>query len=394
MPIKYKAKHIEPSTRRLRSEGALVGVSSEAGTDSYKTFQQIVLAARRTSAAEECQAAHSAIDSINTSLAASEEALEELAHSNIEWSTLTSELEKLDPNSTKSQVGKVKALTEEYEAKSRSNSVENLTNMDFTKDLPIASPTRAEGSLGAQGITRDTPNVNTFLEAQQLAKEMLSPAKIHFLARSAEAAARDLANETDIQRALLLEKHEGEADSAAGDTSEDEDQDEEFNRALALRTAALQAKREAIERQERKEAAMEAEMRKQMDSNMEDMLEPRGGVRSKHPTTLPHERTKERAESEDPSLLKRAEWELKSPTEVAPREEWGAMADIPTFSVGSMHGSSGGYGIIPETTPTRGKTASKGTMEVESPPKSKEKTPHHPSQEGGLRTACRLSRGG
>ena len=146
MPIKDKAKQTEPSQRILRSEGSLVGVSSEAGTD-YETFQQVILAARRASAAEECQAAHSAIDSINTSLAASEEALEELAHSNIEWSTLTSELEKLDPNTTKSQVGKVKALTEEYEAKSRSNSVENLTNMDFTKDLPITSPTRPEGSL-------------------------------------------------------------------------------------------------------------------------------------------------------------------------------------------------------------------------------------------------------
>ena len=373
MPIKDKAKHTEPSQRRLRSEGTLVGVSSEAGTE-YKTFQQVILAARRASVAEECQAAHLAIDSINTSLAASEEALEELAHSNIEWSTLTSELEKLDPNTTKSQVGKVKALTEEYEAKSRSNSVENLADMELPKDLPIASPTRPEGSLeGARGIARDSSNVTNFVAAQELAKEILSPAKIEFLARSAEAAARDLASETDIQRALLMEQHEGEEDSAASDTSEEEDQDEEFERSLALRTA--QAKKEAIERKQRKEAAMEAERKEQVDSIRDIMLESKGGARTKHPTTLPHEHTKEKVVSEDPSLLKRAEWELKALTGEAPSYEWGAMGGIPTRSVEPIHGPSGGYGMTPVTTPTRGKTGSKGTKEVEPSPKSKEKTP-------------------
>ena len=137
MSIKDKAKHraFHKKTKKWR---ALVGVSSEVGTDNSETFQQIVLAARRASAAEECQAAHLAIDNINTSLTASEEALEELTHSNTKWESLTSQLEKLDPSTIKSQVGKVKALTEEYEAKSRSNSVENLATMDFTKDLPTA----------------------------------------------------------------------------------------------------------------------------------------------------------------------------------------------------------------------------------------------------------------
>ena len=199
-----------------------------------------------------------------------------------------------------------------------------------------------------------------------MAKEIMSPSKIDFLTKSAEAAARELANETDLHRTLLLEQNEGEVDSAASDASEDEDQDEEFNRALALRTAAYQAKKEAVERQERKEAAMEAEIRKQMASNMEDMLQPKGGVRSKHPPTLPHERTRERGESEDP---RRAAWGHESHLEMAPREEWGAIADIPILPRESMHGFSGGYGIIPEKTSTRGKTLSKVTAVVESPPK-------------------------
>ena len=92
--------------------------------------------------AEEFQAPLSAIDNINMSLAASEEALEELTNSSIEWETLTAELSKLDSQSLKGQVGKVKALTNEYEAKSRSNSLENIAAMDFTKDLPVASPSR------------------------------------------------------------------------------------------------------------------------------------------------------------------------------------------------------------------------------------------------------------
>ena len=90
MPPKGKAKQIEPTHRRLRSEGTLVGVHSEASSDSSEAFQQIIQAARRASAAEECQAAHSAINNINTSLAASEEALEELSNSSIEWETLHS----------------------------------------------------------------------------------------------------------------------------------------------------------------------------------------------------------------------------------------------------------------------------------------------------------------
>ena len=94
---------------------------------------------------------------------------------------------------------------------------------------------------------------------------------------------------------LILEQNEGEEDSAEGGSSEDEDQNQEFDEALALRTAAYQAKKEAVERQARKEATMEEGIRKQMASNMEDMLQPKGGVRSKHHPTLPHERTRERA---------------------------------------------------------------------------------------------------
>ena len=393
MPIKDKAKQIEPSQRRLRSEGSLAGVSSEAGTD-YETFQQVILAARRVSAAEECQAAHSAIDNINTSLTASEEALEELAHSSIEWRTLTSELEKLDSNTNKSQVGKVKALTEEYEARSRSNSLENLTDMEFTKDLPVVSPTRPEGSLeGARGIPRDSSNVTDFAAAQELAKEILSPAKLQFLAKSAEVAARDLAKETVIQRALLMDEDEGEEDSTESDTSTEVDQDEEFERSLAIRTA--QAKKEAIEKKQKKEAAMEAERKEQVDSLRDIMLGSKGGARTKHPTTLPHEHTKEKVASEDPSLLKHAERELRELTGGAPTYEWGAMGGIPTHSVASIHGPSGGDGMTPVITPPRGKTGSKGTKEVESSPKPKEKTPIIETRrvDSGITTGLPTSRG-
>ena len=193
MPPKGKAKQIEPTHRRLRSEGTLVGVHSEASSDSSEAFQQIIQAARRASAAEECQAAHSAIDNINTSLAASEEALEELTNSSIEWETLTAELSKLDSQSLKGQVGKVKALTNEYEAKSRSNSLENIAAMDFTKNLPAASPSREILTTPPRMNKRErreekeegagTAMLDTFLQAEELAKTMISPEKVDYLTK-------------------------------------------------------------------------------------------------------------------------------------------------------------------------------------------------------------------
>ena len=141
----------------------------------------------------------------------------------------------------------------------------------------------------------------------------------------------------------------------------------------------MKAQQEAADRQTRMEAARREAIKEQMALEMEAMIKAKGGVRPKHHPTLPHERRSEPikesqtvGESED---SRRSAWGHVSPPEIALREEWGDIVDIPILSRESMHTIRGGYETVPEKTPTKGETSSKVTGKAESPLKPKEKTP-------------------
>ena len=68
MPPKGKSKHIEPSTRRLSSEGSVESSGPRGLTGISQDSSRIIEAARRHSAAADCEAAYAQIEKINESI--------------------------------------------------------------------------------------------------------------------------------------------------------------------------------------------------------------------------------------------------------------------------------------------------------------------------------------
>ena len=131
MPRGRGKKQVEPSDRTLRSVGSLADIfSGREGSEESEVFSSEPQPDRRASATADCAAANAEIDKINDSLANSEHSLEDLKTSIADWGNCAAELEHLkeqNPTSSAKPVSKVRAQIQEIEARSRSNSLENLT---------------------------------------------------------------------------------------------------------------------------------------------------------------------------------------------------------------------------------------------------------------------------
>ena len=325
MPPKGKPKQIDPSTRRLRSEGAAEGSNSREAVEDSQNFRQIIEAARRHSAAVDCEAAYAQIEQINESLSASEKSLEEILQNTPEWESLAAELENINSKIPEGPVGKVRALASEFEALSRSNSSENIAPMADREDYPPMTP--YEGGEGAEASARSSRRSSLgSYKADSGRSEGALPEHLAGLKDDLEQAAKQLVREMPPTRfpegikSVIL----GEPGMPLGKASEsdedegEEDCDEAFEEALALKAAAFKAneeselvKRQAAEIEALKKAAAlqtaalmaqsEDKMRKEaetakatkesVETSREVVTDPLSGATTKHLKEGEHSKT-------------------------------------------------------------------------------------------------------